>query len=161
MNPLSSAATFDLPMAPQLNDVRQQNSILRSKILKNEQERLQLEQKLRLMMMKTLPNHQRRQIQHIQTYFTRLNHDSQRAEQRNLTLLHELTEAQQRLDQLHNDAENLIQLKNDYLAYLERHYPNWQRPISSSTGQSNEYNRLQQQIRPDHLNRDGNLRQGI
>ena len=147
-------------MAPVWSDYRQRNSNLRSKILKNEEQRLQLEQKLRSMSTNTPHSHQKRQIQHIQTYFTRLNEQSQRAEQRNLKLLQELTQAQEHLDKLHFDAEHLSQLKNDYLHYLETHYPNWQRPTSSSStphvNNSQEYDRLNQQIQ---LENDGNLRQ--
>ena len=161
MNPSSTSASA---VAPVLTDYRQRSSNLRSKILQNEEQRMQLEQRLRAMTTKTSPIRQRRQIQHIQTYFTRLNQDSQRAEERNLNLLSDLTHAQQHLDQLHDDAEHLTRLKADYLAYLESHYPKWQRPASarSSTNlpSTNEYDRLVEQIQQrDHLQSDGNLRQ--
>jgi hypothetical protein len=140
-------------MALVLPDYQQRNENLRSKILKNEEQRVQLEQKLRLMSQNNSRAYQRKQIQHIQTYFTRLNQESQRAEQRNLRLLNDLTQAQQHLDRLHSDAEHLIHLKNDYITYLESNYPNWQRPTSTSnTNSSNEYDRLAQ-------HHDGNLRQ--
>ena len=102
-------------MAPVFTDYHQRSTNLRSKILKNEEQRIQLEQKLRFMSTNNSRSYQRKQIQHIQTYFTRLNQESQRAEQRNLQLLNDLTQAQQHLDKLHFDAEHLIRLKNDYL----------------------------------------------
>jgi chromosome segregation ATPase len=159
MNPSSSS------MAPVFNDYHHRSTNLRSKILKNEEQRVQLEQKLRSMSNVESRSHQRRQIQHIQTYFTRLNQESQRAEQRNLTLLNDLTHAQQHLDKLHLDSEHLTRLKNDYLTYLESNYPNWQRPTSTRTStnidSSNEYDRLVQHVKQqqNHLESDGNLRQ--
>lgn len=126
---------------------QERNSNLRLKILKNEEARLQLEQRLRAMNNRSTQLHQRKQIQHIQSYFNRLNEQSQRAEQRNLNLLHQLTEARERLDHLHNDAEHLMRLKDDYVRYLESHYPNWQRPMSSPSPDR------------DHLHLEGNLRQ--
>ncbi len=158
MNPSSS-------MAPVFTDYQHRTTNLRSKILKNEENRIQLEQKLRSMSNNSSRTYQRKQIQHIQTYFTRLNQDSQRAEQRNLQLLNDLSHAQQYLDKLHYDAENLIHLKNDYLTYLESNYPNWQKPTSSRTStnvdSSNEYDRLARHIRQkqDQIESDGNLRQ--
>lgn len=155
MNPTSSITSG-------LTDHQQQrHNNVRSKILKNEEQRLQLEQKLRLMASNTSRSYQRKQIQHIQTYFNRLNDQSQRAEQRNLQLLNDLTQAQQQLDKLHFDAEHLIHLKNDYVTYLESHYPNWQRP-SSSTQTSSQVNHSQEYDRLIHgmkLESDGNLRQ--
>ncbi len=152
-------------MAPVLNNYQQRSTNLRSKILKNEEQRIQLEQKLRLMSNNNLHSYQRKQIQHIQTYFARLNQESQRAEQRNLKLLNDLTNAQQHLDKLHSDAQHLIRLKNDYVNYLESNYPNWQKPTSTRTSSnidsSNEYDRLAQNIKEqqhDQLENDGNLR---
>lgn len=85
MNPTSSITSG-------LTDHQQQrHNNVRSKILKNEEQRLQLEQKLRQMASNTSRSYQRKQIQHIQTYFNRLNDQSQRAEQRNLKLLNDLT----------------------------------------------------------------------
>lgn len=161
MNPSSPSTSS---VAPVLTDYRQRSLNLRSKILQNEEQRMQLEQRLRAMSAKTSQTQQRRQIQHIQTYFTRLNQESQRAEERNLNLLSGLTQAQQHLDQLHDDAEHLTRLKADYLAYLESHYPKWQRPTSSGSSvnipSTNEYDRLAQQIQQrDYLQSDGNLRQ--
>jgi hypothetical protein len=152
-------------MAPVLNEYQQRSTNLRSKILKNEEQRIQLEQKLRLMSNNNSHSYKRKQIQHIQTYFTRLNQESQRAEQRNLQLLNDLTRAQQHLDKLHFDAQNLISLKNDYVNYLESNYPNWQKPTSTQTSSnidsSNEYERLAQHIKQqqNQLENDGNLRQ--
>jgi hypothetical protein len=151
-------------MAPVFTDYQHRTTNLRSKILKNEENRIQLEQKLRSMSTNSSRSYQRKQIQHIQTYFTRLNQDSQRAEQRNLQLLNDLSQAQQYLDKLHCDAENLIHLKNDYLTYLESYYPNWQKPTSTRTStnidSSNEYDRLARHIRQkqDQIENDGNLR---
>ncbi|CAF3399351.1 unnamed protein product [Rotaria sp. Silwood1] len=159
MNPSSSSS-----MAPLFSDYQQRSTNLRSKILKNEEQRMQLEQKLRLMSNNNSRSYKSKQIQHIQTYFTRLNQESQRAEQRNLQLLNNLTQAQQHLDKLHFDAENLVRLKNDYLNYLESHYPNWQKPTltrtSTNINSSNEYDRLGQHMKQhDPLESDGNLRQ--
>ncbi|CAF1097791.1 unnamed protein product [Adineta steineri] len=162
MNPLSSS------MAPVFADYQQRSTNLRSKILKNEEQRMQLEQKLRSMSTNNNSrSYQRKQIQHIQTYFTRLNDESQRAEQRNLKLLNDLSHAQQNLDKLHYDAEHLIRLKNDYLTYLETNYPNWQKPSSTQASininTSTEYDRLAQNIRQkqEQLENDGNLRQSV
>ena len=151
MNPSSSSR------APVFTDYHQRSTNLRSKILRNEEQRIQLEQKLRFMSSNNPRSYQRNQIQHIQNYFTRLNQESQRAEQRNLQLLHDLTQAQEHLDKLHYDAQNLIHLKNDYLNYLETNYPNWQKPISTNT--SNEYDRLIQHMKHQQIENDGNLRQ--
>lgn len=150
MNPSASITTG-------LTDHRQRQSNVRSRILKNEEQRLQLEQKLRLMASHTSRPYQRKQIQHIQTYFNRLNDESQRAEQRNLQILNDLTQAQEHLDKLHFDAEHLIHLKNDYVTYLESHYPNWQRPPSSSSTRTSheEYDRLVHEMK---LESEGNLR---
>ncbi|CAF3334013.1 unnamed protein product [Rotaria socialis] len=161
MNPSSSP-----PMAPLFNNYHQRTTNLRSKILQNEQQRVQLEEKLRFMSMNNSVPYKRKQIQHIQTYFARLNHESQRAEQRNLQLLNDLTQAQQHLEKLHSDAENLIHLKNDYVNYLEANYPNWQKPTSNHTStninSSNEYDRLAQHVKQqDHLESYGNLRQSV
>ncbi|CAF2400001.1 unnamed protein product [Rotaria sp. Silwood2] len=161
MNPSSSQS-----MAPLFFDYQQRSTNLRSKILKNEEQRMQLEQKLRLMSNNNSHSYKNKQIQHIKTYFTRLNQESQRAEQRNLQLLNNLTQAQQHLDKLHSDAENLIRLKNDYLNYLELHYPNWQKPTltrtSTNINSSNEYDHLGQHIKQhDQLESDGNLRQSM
>ena len=138
-----------------LTDHQQRQSNVRSRILRNEEQRLQLEQKLRLMASHTSRTYQRKQIQHIQTYFNRLNDESQRAEQRNLQLLNDLTQAQEHLDKLHFDAEHLIRLKNDYVTYLESHYPSWQRPSSSTQTSSQEYDRLVHEMK---LESEGNLR---
>ncbi|CAF3559716.1 unnamed protein product [Rotaria sordida] len=162
MNPSSSSPS----MTPLFSDYQQRSTNLRSKILKNEEQRIQLEQKLRLMSNNNTRSYKRKQIQYVQTYFTRLNQESQRAEQRNLQLLNNITEAQQHLDRLHFDVENLIRLKNDYLNYLELNYPNWQKPIltrtSTNINSSNEYERLGQHIKQqDQLESDGNLRRSM
>jgi chromosome segregation ATPase len=147
-----------------LADYQQRTTHVRSKILKNEEQRMQLEQRLRAMLTRSSRSDHRRQIQHIHTYFTRLNQQSERAEQRNLNLLNDLTQAQQRLDQLHHDAEHLARLKDDYAAYLESNYPRWQALRSSGASSqlnssSNEYDRLVQHIKHNPLESDGNLRQ--
>ena len=139
-------------------DYHQRATHVRSKILKNEEQRMQLEQSLRAMLTRSSRSDHRRQIQHIQTYFTRLNQQSERAEQRNLNVLNDLTQVQQRLDQLHHDAEHLARLKNDYSAYLESNYPRWQAlrssGASSQLNSSNEYNRLVQHIKHNALEND-------
>lgn len=142
-------------MALVLPGVQQTGQNLRLKILKNEEKRLELEQKLRLMSSKSSHSYQKRQIAHIERYFQRLNQDSQRAQQRNLQLIEDLSQAQDRLDQLHFDAQHLIDLKNQYCHYLESHYPKWQRPISIKPP-IDDYTRLADQI---HLDSSGNLRQ--
>ncbi|UJR36319.1 hypothetical protein I4U23_029047 [Adineta vaga] len=163
MNPSTSSSS----MAPVLADYNHRSTNLRSKILKNEEQRLQLEQKLRSMSNQSSHVYQRKQIQHIQSYFTRLNQESQRAEQRNLQLLNDLSHAQQHLDRLHFDVEHLIHLKNDYLTYLESNYPTWQKPktMRSSTDiiNSSEYDRLVQHMKQnrEHLENNGNLRQSV
>ncbi|CAF1082965.1 unnamed protein product [Adineta ricciae] len=160
MNPSSSSS-----MAPVLADYHNRATNLRSKILKNEEQRLQLEQKLRSMSSQSSRSYQRKQIQYIQNYFTRLNEESQRAEQRNLQLLNDLSHAQHHLDRLHLDAEHLTQLKNDYLTYLESNYPNWQKPStirsSAQISSSNEYDRLVQHMKQNRgqLENNENLRQ--
>jgi uncharacterized protein (DUF3084 family) len=152
-------------MALALADYHKKSANLRSRMLKNEEQRIQLEQKLRSLSTLDSRLQQRQQIEHIQSYFTQLNQESQRAEQRNLTLLNDLTHAQQHLDKLHLDSEHLTRLKNDYLTYLESNYPNWQRPTSTRTStnidSSNEYDRLVQHVKQqqNHLESDGNLRQ--
>lgn len=153
-------------VAPALPDYQRRSTNLRSKILKNEEQRMQLEQRLRALASQSSRSYQHKQIQHIQTYFNRLNQESQRAEQRNLQLLNELSHAQQRLDRLHFDAEHLIDLKNDYLTYLETNYPNWQKPTSMrssvNVASSTEFDRLvenMKQGRHQQLENEGNLRQ--
>lgn len=135
------------PIRTGLSTDQQRISNVRNKILQDEQQRIELEQRLRAMNSRSSQLHQRKQIQHIQTYFNRLNEQSKQSQQQNLELLHQLTEARQHLDQLHNDAEHLIRLKDDYTKYLESRYPTWQRPMSSPIREK------------DHLNIEGNLRQ--
>jgi chromosome segregation ATPase len=125
MNPSSSS------MAPVLVDYHQKSANLRSKILKNEEQRIQLEQKLRSLSNVDSRLKQRQQIDYIQSYFTQLNQESQRAELRNSQLLNDITQAEHNLNQLRIDTEHLIRLKHDYLQYLESNYPDWQKRIST------------------------------
>jgi hypothetical protein len=147
-------------MAPVLTDYRQRSSNIRSQILKSEEQRLEVEQKLRSMTKRTSHIHQRRQIQHIENYFTRLNQESQRAEQRNLNFLNDLTQAQQRLEELHSDVEHLICLKEDYLSYLESHYPTWQMQRPLRVASDHSLTQYIQHQSGDHLQDSGNLRHG-
>ncbi|CAF0800591.1 unnamed protein product [Adineta steineri] len=132
-----------------LADYHKKRVQLRSKILKCEEERIQLEQKLQ-----SLSNIDSRlkqqQIDHIQSYFTQLNQESQRAKERNLQLLNDITQAERNVAQIHIDVEHLISLKSDYSQYLETKYPTWQKSVSSETNtiiDNNIYNfdRLPQQ----------------
>ena len=120
-------------MAPVLNDFHQREKTLRSKILKNEQERIDID--LKLKSLTTIDNRlkQREQIEHIQSIVNQHNHDSQRTEQRNLQLLNDITQAEQHLLQLRTNVEHVIRLKYDYLQYLESNYPHWQKRVTVTT----------------------------
>ncbi|CAF1562242.1 unnamed protein product [Rotaria sp. Silwood1] len=153
MNPSSSSSS----MAPVLADYHKKAANSRSKILKNEEERIQLEQKLRSLSSIDSRLKQRQQIEHIQSYFTKLNEESQRAKQRNLNLLNDLTQAEHNLAQLRIDTEQLMRLKSDYLQYLESSYSNRQKNVSTGAYTSvnntiDDYDRLRQQ------QNDGNFR---
>ncbi|CAM4839039.1 unnamed protein product [Rotaria magnacalcarata] len=155
MNPTSSSS-----VAPVLADYHKKATSLHSRILKNEEERIELERKLRSLSSIDTRLKQRQQVEDIQAYFTQLNQESQRAQQRNSSLLNELTHAEHNLNQLRIDAEQLIRVKNDYLQYLESSYPNRQKNLSPgrSTDISNtrdDFDRLRQQ------QADGNLRYTI
>jgi len=135
-------------MAPALIDYHQKSTVLRSKILKNQEERVQLEQKLHSLSNVDSRLKQRQQIDQIQSYFTNLDQESQRAKQRNSQLLNDITQAERNLDKLRTDAEHLIRLKHDYLQYLESNYPDWQKriPTGMSTNVNTyDFNRLNQQ----------------
>ncbi|CAF1503091.1 unnamed protein product [Rotaria sordida] len=121
MNPSSSS------MAPVLADYHKKTANLRSKILKSEEERIQLEQKLHSLSNIDTRLKKQQQIEYIQSYFTKLNEESQRATQRNLNLLNDLTQAEHNLNQLRIDTEQLIRLKHDYLQYLESSHSNQQK----------------------------------
>ncbi len=120
-------------MAPVLTDYHKKSANLRSKILQNEEQRYQLEQKLHSLSTIDSRLKQRQQIEDIQSYFTQLNQESQRAEQRNLKLLNDITQAERHLDKIRIDAEHLISLKQDYSQHLESNYPNWKKPVSTET----------------------------
>jgi chromosome segregation ATPase len=126
-------------MAPVLTDYHKKSANLRSKILHNEEHRYQLEQKLHSLSTIDSRLKQRQQIEDIQSYFTQLNQESQRAEQRNLKLLNDITQAERNLDQLRIDAEHLLSLKHDYSQYLQSNYPNWKQPVSTETRTNNIY----------------------
>lgn len=123
MNPKSS-------MAPVLADYHRNAANLRSKILKSEEERLQLEQKLRSLSTIDSRLKQQQQIEHVQAYFTKLNEESQRAQQRNISLLNDLTQAEHNLNQLRIDVEHLISLKTDYAQFSQSSSPTKLRQIS-------------------------------
>ncbi|CAF4031816.1 unnamed protein product [Adineta steineri] len=132
-----------------LADYHKERVQLRLKILKCEEERIQLEQKLQ-----SLSNIDSRlkqqQIDHTQLYFIQLNQESQRAKERSLQLLNDITQAERNLAQIHIDVEHLIRLKFDYSQYLETKYPTWQKSVSNEIStiiDNNIYNfdRLPQQ----------------
>ncbi len=131
MNPSSSS------MAPVLADYHQKSANLRSKILKNEEQRIALEHKLRSLSNVDSRLKQRQQTDYIQSYFSQLNQESQRAEQRNLQLLNDINQAENNLNQLRINAEHLISLKHDYVQYLETNYPDWRK--STPTTNINTY----------------------
>jgi len=118
-------------MAPVLIDYHKKSANLNSRILKNEEQRIELEQKLRSLSNVDSRLKQRQQIDNIQSYFTQLNSESQRAKQRNTQLLNDITQAEHNLNQLRIDTEHLIRVKHDYLQYLESNYPDWQKRVSS------------------------------
>ncbi len=135
-------------MAPVLVDYHQKRTNLLSKILQNEAERIQLDGKLRSLSNVDSRLKQRQQIDHIQTYFTQLDQDSQRAKQRNLQLLNDITQAERHLDQLRIDAERLMRVKREYAQYLESNHPDWQKHVSTGTGSNRntyDFNRTPQQ----------------
>ena len=123
-------------MTSVLADYHKKRVQLRSKILKNEEERIQLEQKLQSLSSIDSRLKQREQIDHIKSYFTQLNQESQHAEQRNLQLLNDITQAERNLIQLRMDAEHLIRLKSDYSQHLETNYPNWEKSISTEANKN-------------------------
>jgi hypothetical protein len=124
-------------MAPVLADYHQKSANLRSKILKNEEQRIALEHKLRSLSNVDSRLKQRQQTDYIQSYFSQLNQESQRAEQRNLQLLNDINQAENNLNQLRINAEHLISLKHDYVQYLETNYPDWRK--STPTTNINTY----------------------
>ncbi|CAF1342921.1 unnamed protein product [Adineta steineri] len=127
-------------MTSALADYHKKRVQLRSKILKSEEERIQLEQKLQSLSSIDSRLKQREQVDHIQSYFTQLNQESQRAEQRNLQLLNDITQAERNLIQLRMDAEHLIRLKSDYSQHLETNYPNWEKSVSNEANKTTKNN---------------------
>lgn len=119
-------------MAPVLVDYHKKITNLRSKILKSEEQRIELDQKLHSISNIDSRLKQREQIDHIQSYFTQLNHESQISEQRNKQLLNDISYAEQNLIKLRTNTEHVIRLKHDYLQYLELNYPDWQKRISTN-----------------------------
>ncbi|CAF1467511.1 unnamed protein product [Adineta steineri] len=119
-------------MSSVLADYYKKRIQLRLTILKCKEERIQLEQKLQ-----SLSNIDSRlkqqQIDHIHSYFTQLNQESQRAKERSLQLLNDITQAERNLAQIHIDVEHLIRLKSDYSQYLETKYPTRQKSVSNET----------------------------
>ncbi|CAF0782338.1 unnamed protein product [Didymodactylos carnosus] len=161
-------------------DYHNRTTSLRAKILKNEEQRILLDQKLR--QMSTVDSRLKRfQIQQIQSYFDKVNSQSERAEKRNMTLLQDLNRAEQHLDQLRKDAEKLVHLKQDYQHYLQQSYPNWKpsttltEPLVEQQQFYNPYDRLVQEVQQNKiikeqkssdqhreqtkLNNEGNIRQ--
>jgi len=128
-------------MAPVLADYHQKSANLRSKILKNEEQRIALEHKLRSLSNVDSRLKQRQQTDYIQSYFSQLNQESQRAEQRNLQLLNDINQAENNLNQLRINAEHLISLKHDYVQYLETNYPDWRKSTPTTNINTYDFNR--------------------
>ena len=99
-------------MKPSLADYHRTSSQLRSKILRSEEQRVELEQKLRSLSTVDARLHHHEQTEHVKTYFARLNEESQHAEQRNMKLLNDLTQAEHHLNQLRIDADRLIRSRH-------------------------------------------------
>ena len=104
-------------MKPSLTEYHRTSSQLRSKILRSEEQRIELEQKLRSLSTVDARLHHHEQTEHVKTYFARLNEESRQAEQRNMALLNDLTQAEYHLNQLRLDAERLIRLRHDDATY--------------------------------------------
>ncbi|CAF0763453.1 unnamed protein product [Didymodactylos carnosus] len=142
-------------------DYHNRKTSLRAKILKNEEQRILLEQKLR--QMSTVDSRVKRfQIQQIQSYFNKVYAESERAEKRNMSLLQDLNSAEQHLEQLRLNAEKLVHLKQDYQYYLQQNYPNWKlsttltEPSQQKQQFYNPYDRLAQEIKQNKLTTDQN-----
>ena len=150
MNPSSTSMSLILA------DYHKKAANLRLKILKSEEERIELEQKLRSISTIDSRLEQRRQIEDIQSYFTKLNEESQRARQRNLKLLNDLTQAEHNLNQLRIDTEHLLHSKHDYLQYLETSYLHLQEDPSTET-HSNINNNPYKSDNTRRQRNDGNL----
>ena len=110
-------------MALYLTSYHEKSARLRAKLLKNEEERLQIEQKLRSMSTVDARLQNRQTLDQIQDYFTRLNQESQQAEERNRRILNDLTRAEGMLDQIRVDAEKLFRLKREYADYIQSTKP--------------------------------------
>jgi hypothetical protein len=128
-------------MAPVLVDYHKKSANLRAQILRNEEQRIILEHKLRSLSNVDSRLKQRQQTDYIQSYFTQLNQESQRAEQRNIQLLNEINQAENNLNQLRINAEHLIRLKHDYVQYLESNYPDWQKHMPTTNINTYDFNR--------------------
>ncbi|CAF1519234.1 unnamed protein product [Adineta steineri] len=130
-------------MSSVLTDYHRKRIRLRSKILQSQQERIQLEQKLQSLSSINSGLIQQPQIDHIQSYFTQLNQESQHAKKRNSQLLNDIIQAERNLIQIRMNIEDLIRLKSGHPQYLETKYPNWQKPVSNETNRiinNNIYN---------------------
>ncbi|UJR09770.1 hypothetical protein I4U23_013997 [Adineta vaga] len=119
-------------LSPGIADYHKRSARLYSEILKSEEQRIQLDQKLNSLFTIDSRLKQRQQVDDIHSYFSQFNQESERAKQRNLQLLNDIQRAEQHLDELRKDSEHLIRLKSDYTEYLESNYPNWQKPESST-----------------------------
>ena len=128
-------------MAPVLVEYHQKSSNLRAKILRSEEERLALEQKLRSLSNVDSRLKQRQQTDYVQSYFTQLNQESQRAEQRKLHLLNEIDQAEKNLHQLRINAEHLIRSKQEYHQYLESNYTDSQKQTPTANINTYDFNR--------------------
>jgi hypothetical protein len=136
-------------MASVLNDYHKKSANLNSKILKNEAQRIELEQKLRSLSNVDSRLKQRQQTDNIHSYFIQLNQESQRAKQRNTQLLNDITQAEHNLNQLRIDTEHLIRVKHDYLQYLESNYPDWQKQTTRNVN-TFDLNRINKQQKDEH-----------
>ncbi|CAF0883897.1 unnamed protein product [Adineta ricciae] len=112
-------------------DYHKRSARLSSEILKSEEQRVLLDQRLNSLFTIDSRLKQRQQVDDIHSYFNNFNQESERARQRNLQLLNDIHQAEQHLDQLRQDSERLIRLKHDYAQYLESNYPNWQKSQST------------------------------
>jgi hypothetical protein len=97
-----------------LGDYYHKSSLLRAKIAKNEQQRVQLDEKLRCLTNVDTRLQQSQQIDRVQAFLTRLDRESQHAQQRHMKLLNDLAHARSTLDQIRIDANRLIRLKYEH-----------------------------------------------
>lgn len=143
-------------MAPYLADYHQKSSAQYAKVLKMEEQRLQLEEKLRLMSSIDSRLQQRLQPDQNEAYWTRLKDESRQADARNSKLLADLDRAEENLSKLRADTDRVIRLKLEYVNYLEKSYPEWEKPTISAlvkTDVDTAYNFNRAQLKSSEDNR--------